>query len=153
MKNVVLTTVLLLNLTCFAQVEKPKMEERKAKVEKLESFTPEQQAELQLKKMTLDLSLDTKQQEQLKKVLLNQAKKRETTKNEIKSRKEKGENLSKDERFAMKSKMLDEKLALKEEMKKILTADQFKKWEENNEKREERKEKFMSKRQNAKNKQ
>ena len=153
MKNVVLTTVLLLNLTCFAQVEKPKMEERKAKVEKLESFTPEQQAELQLKKMTLDLSLDTKQQEQLKKVLLNQAKKRETTRNEIKSRKEKGENLSKDERFAMKSKMLDEKLALKEEMKKILTADQFKKWEENNEKREERKEKFMSKRQNAKNKQ
>lgn len=153
MRNVVLTTVLLLNLTCFAQVEKPKMEERKAKVEKLESFTPEQQAELQLKKMTLDLSLDTKQQEQLKKVLLNQAKKRETTRNEIKSRKEKGENLSKDERFAMKSKMLDEKLALKEEMKKILTADQFKKWEENNEKREERKEKFMSKRQIAKSKQ
>ena len=79
MRNVVLTTVLLLNLTCFAQVEKPKMEEWKAKMEKLESFTPEQQAELQLKKMTLDLSLDTKQQEQLKKVLLNQAKKRETT--------------------------------------------------------------------------
>ena len=53
----------------------------------------------------------------------------------------------------MQSKMLDEKLALKEEMKKILTADQFKKWEENNEKREERKDKFMSKRQNTKNKQ
>ncbi|WP_415060966.1 hypothetical protein [Flavobacterium sp.] len=153
MKNVVLSTVLLLNLACFAQVEKPKMEERKAKMEKLESFTPEQQAELQLKKMTLDLSLDTKQQEQLKKVLLNQAKKRETTRNEIKSRKEKGEKLSKDERFDMQSKMLDEKLALKEEMKKILTADQFKKWEENIEKREERKEKFMSKKQNAKNKQ
>lgn len=153
MKNVVLSTVLLLNLVCFAQDEKPKMEERKAKMEKLESFTPEQQAELQLKKMTLELSLDTKQQEQLKKVLLNQAKKREATRNEIKSKKEKGENLSKDERFAMQSKMLDEKLALKEEMKKILTADQFKKWEENIEKREERKEKFMSKRQNAKNKQ
>ena len=43
--------------------------------------------------MTLDLSLDTKQQEQLKKVLLNQAKKREATRNEIKSKKEKGENL------------------------------------------------------------
>jgi hypothetical protein len=153
MKSVVLTTLFLLNLTCFAQVEKPKMEERKAKMEKLESFTPEQQAELQLKKMTLDLSLDTKQQEQLKKVLLNQAKKREATRSEIKSRKEKGEKLSKDERFAMKSKMLDEKLALKEEMKKILTADQFKKWEENLNKREERKEKLMSKRQNTKNNQ
>ena len=34
MKNVVLSTVLLLNLACFAQVEKPKMEERKAKMEK-----------------------------------------------------------------------------------------------------------------------
>jgi hypothetical protein len=129
MKKLIVTAVLLVGFLTFAQEKGVQKGERKAKMENRESMTPEQQAEIQTKRMTLDLDLNTKQQADVKKIVLEQAKKREAKKAEWKANKEAGKSLTKDEKFAMKNQMLDEQIATKAEMKKILTADQYAKWE------------------------
>jgi periplasmic protein CpxP/Spy len=123
MKKVLVAVLLVVGLTTFAQ----------EKNEKREKLTPEQQTELHLKKMTLDLDLSDSQKKEMKVLLLEQAKKREAKMTEMKSHKEKGEKPTTDERYAMKNKMLDEQIAMKGKMKKILTPEQMKKWEANKE--------------------
>jgi peptide chain release factor 2 len=105
MKKLIVTIVLVISSLSFAQ-EKSKL-------------SPEQQAELQVKKMTLDLDLDTKQQNEIKTILLEQNKKRATKIAELKDKKKQGVKLSADEKFEMKSKMLDDKIEHKAQMKKI----------------------------------
>lgn len=135
MKKLILAIALMMTTLTFAQ-EKSKL-------------SPEQQAELQVKKMTLNLDLDANQQKEIKSILLDQAKKREAKMAEMKAEKEKGTKLSADEKFAMRSKMLDEKIVQKAQMKKILKPEQFKKWEQH---QENRKEKMTEKSQNRKDK-
>ena len=120
MRKLILAIALVTTTLTFAQ-------DRKTREEKL---TPEQQTELQVKKMTLDLDLDSKQQAELKTILLEQTKKRESKMAEMKARKEKGEKPTADERFEMKNEMLDNQIEMKAKMKKILKPEQFKKWEE-----------------------
>ena len=120
MKKLILAIALVATTLTFAQ-------DRKARGEKL---TPEQQTELQVKKMTLDLDLDAKQQKEIKTILLEQAKKREAKMAEMKAKREKGEKPSADEKFEMKNKMLDNQIENKAQMKKILKPEQFAKWEE-----------------------
>jgi hypothetical protein len=125
MKKLILFTVLILSNLTFAQGNS---------VEK-QRFTPEQQTELQLKKMTLNLDLNAKQQLQVKSILLDKVKNREVRIAALKNSKDKGKKLSADEKFELKSKMLDEQIALKGQMKQVLNAAQFNKWESNKEKR------------------
>ncbi len=120
MKKLILAIALVATTLTFAQ-------DRKQGREKL---TPEQQTELQVKKMTLDLDLDAKQQKEIKTILLEQAKKREAKMAEMKAKREKGEKPSADEKFEMKNKMLDNQIENKAQMKKILKPEQFAKWEE-----------------------
>ena len=124
MKKLILAAVLVVSTLTFAQ-------ERGRKGEKL---TPEQQTELQVKKMTLELDLDAKQQKEVKAILLENAKKRDTKMAEMKA----------------KNEMLDNQIEHKAQMKKILKPEQFQKWEQNlenrREKMSERKEKGKEKR-------
>lgn len=120
MKKLILAIALVATTLTFAQ-------DRKQGREKL---TPEQQTELQVKKMTLELDLDAKQQKEIKAILLEQAKKREAKMAEMKAKREKGEKPSADEKFEMKNKMLDNQIENKAQMKKILKPEQFAKWEE-----------------------
>ena len=120
MKKMILAIALVATTLTFAQ-------DRKQGREKL---TPEQQTELQVKKMTLDLDLDAKQQKEIKTILLEQAKKREAKMAEMKAKREKGKKPSADEKFEMKNKMLDNQIENKAQMKKILKPEQFAKWEE-----------------------
>ena len=120
MRKLILAMVLVMSTLTFAQ-------DRKQGREKL---TPEQQTELQVKKMTLELDLDAKQQKEIKAILLEQAKKREAKMAEMKAKREKGEKPSADEKFEMKNKMLDNQIENKAQMKKILKPEQFAKWEE-----------------------
>ena len=136
MKKMILAIALVATTLTFAQ-------DRKQGREKL---TPEQQTELQVKKMTLDLDLDEKQQKEIKTILVEQSKKRETKLAEMKAKKEKGEKPTADERFAMKNEMLDNQIAMKARMKKILKPEQFTKWEEKQADRKERIEKKVEKR-------
>jgi periplasmic protein CpxP/Spy len=143
MKKVFAVALMIVGLTTFAQ----------GKGEKRERLSPEQQTELHVKKMTLDLDLTEKQQNAIKPVLLEEAKKREKIQEERKAKKEKEEIASKEERFAMKEKMLDNQIALKEKMKSILTPDQMAKWESLKEnKQEERQEKMLHKKMKMKSK-
>lgn len=128
MKKLILAAVLVVSTLTFAQ-------ERGRKGEKL---TPEQQTELQVKKMTLELDLDAKQQKEVKAILLENAKKREAKMTEMKAKRENGEKPSADEKFAMKNKMLDNQIEHKAQMKKILKPEQFQKWEQNLENRKEK---------------
>ncbi|WP_396137805.1 Spy/CpxP family protein refolding chaperone [Flavobacterium sp.] len=121
MKKLIVTIVLVISSLSFAQ-ENSKL-------------SPQQQTELQVKKMTLDLDLDTKQQNELKTILLEQNKKRATKIAELKDKKKQGVKLSVDEKFDLKSKMLDDKIEHKARMKKILKPEQFQKWEKHQENR------------------
>lgn len=143
MKKLFVTAVLLVGFLTSAQEMKVQKGDRKARTENRETLTPEQQAELQVKKMTLELDLNAKQQAEIKKIALEQAKKREAKKTEWKASKEDGKSLSKDEKFALKNQMLDNQIAHKAEMKKILTAEQYAKWES---KQTERKDKMQNRR-------
>ena len=82
MKKLILAAVLVVSTLTFAQ-------ERGRKGEKL---TPEQQTELQVKKMTLELDLDAKQQKEVKAILLENAKKRDAKMAEMKAKREKGDD-------------------------------------------------------------
>ena len=119
MKKLILVVALTLSSLTFAQNRKGS------------EMTPEQQAEIQTKRLTLDLDLNSNQQKEVKTILLEQAKKREAKMAEMKAKREKGEKPSADERFEMKNEMLDNQIEMKAKMKKILKPEQYKKWEEN----------------------
>jgi protein CpxP len=120
MKKVFLAAIMFVGLTTFAQ----------DKTDKKQRLTSEQRIELQAKKMKLELDLNDKQVADVKKLLLEQNKKREAKKAEMKAKKADKKKPTADEIYAMKNNMLDKQIAHKAEMKKILNAEQFKKWEE-----------------------
>ena len=129
MKKVCIVALLVIGLSSFAQERK----ERHPKGE-MEQMTPEQRNQLHLKKMTLDLDLNAKQQEQLTKILADQSAKREAMKAEHKVKMEEAKAI----RFEMKKKILDEQIEMKNKMKSILSAEQFAKWEMRKEKNNKR---------------
>ena len=126
MKKLFIVALLVVGMTSFAQ-------ERKARPERaqMEQMTPEQRNQLHLKKMTLELDLNASQQKEMSKIIVEQSTKREARMAERKANKDSAKKqLTADERFAKKSQMLDEQIVMKEKMKKILSADQYKKWDE-----------------------
>jgi hypothetical protein len=126
MKNLILVIALTLSSLTFAQNRKGS------------EMTPEQQAEIQTKRLTLELDLNSNQQKEVKAIILEQAKKREALKAEMKAKREKDEKLSTDERYEKQSDRLDNQIELKAKMKKVLTHEQMKKWEEMRDKKTEK---------------
>jgi hypothetical protein len=100
MKKLIVAALLVVGLTTYAQEK----EGRRAGKEKL---TSEQKVNLQVKKMTKDLDLNEKQTKDVRALVAKQVEKRE----------------------AIKIQMKAEKEAVSVEMKKILTAEQYAKWE------------------------
>jgi hypothetical protein len=125
MKKLFIVALLVVGMTSFAQ-------ERKARPERaqMEQMTPEQRNQLHLKKLTLELDLNASQQKEMRKIIAEQSAKREAKMAERKASKDSAKKLTSDEIFAKKSKMLDEQIVMKERMKKILSADQYKKWDD-----------------------
>lgn len=131
MKKLIATAlVAVIGMTAFAQekTERPEKKERRERPERnqMVKFTPEQRNQLMLKKMTLELDLNASQQKEMGKIIAEQSAKREAF---IKNRKDKTSKPTSDELFEMRSKMLDEQIAMKQRMKKTLSAEQFQKWE------------------------
>ncbi len=119
LKSTLLMILLCINSISFSQKNKNERER----------IDPEKMAELYVKKMTLELDLTEKQQKEIKPFLIEQAKKKALKREEIKSRKEKKEKPTADERFEMKNEMLDHQIEMKNKFKKTLTSEQFEKWE------------------------
>ena len=139
MKKLFIAALLFVGIASFAQDgdmdQKPAREQR-------ERMTPEQRNEKQLKKLTSELTLDAKQQEQVKQLLVERSAKAEKLRDARKEQKEKGTKLTAEQKEAFKTQMLAEKEANDAKMKTILTADQYTKWkaiqEENKDKARER---------------
>jgi len=119
MKSWILAAAMMMGVAVSAQEKK----------ERPEPLKPEQRAELRVKQMDLALDLNDKQQKEIQKLMLDRSKKAEQFKAQHKANREAGKKMSADERFAMSSKALDERIAMRDEMKKILSAEQFTKWE------------------------
>ena len=139
MKKVIVAALLVVGLTAFAQEK----EGRKAGREKL---TSEQKVDLQVKKMTKDLDLNEKQAKEVRVLVTKEVAKREAKKAEMQELKTK-------KREEMKAQREANEAAVSSNMKKILTPEQFAKWEKNREeKKESIKEKMAERKEKRKSK-
>ncbi len=143
MKKLALIVLFVVGLSTYAQGEK--RQDRKA--EDRERLSPEQRDQLQLKRLTMELNLNESQQKDIAKILAEQTAKREKMKADYLAQKQKGTKLTADERFAKENQKLDDRAALKARVQKVLTPEQFKKWEDmKKEKREHMKERIEKRR-------
>ena len=146
MKKVLIALVLLVGVTSLAQEKKARSERTQ-----MAHMTSEQRNELHLKKMTLDLDLTATQQKEMSKIIAEQGTKKEARMTERKANKDvTRKQLTAHEKFAEKSRMLDEQILMKERMKLVLSADQFKKWEVMKDQRNQRMNKRMAYHKNQK---
>lgn len=128
MRKLLLAALLVVGITAFAQ-------EKEGRRNGKDKLTSEQKVDFQIKKLTKDLDLNEKQVSEIKAIVTKQVLKREEKRAELKADKEK-------QIAEMKANREKEQAAVSADMKKILTADQYAKWEKM---REERKEKMVEK--------
>ncbi len=93
------------------------------------NYTPDQIATLQVKKLNLVLDLNQSQKDAIYKLQKNNAVTRQEIKKSMLERKLNGKTLSSDELFQLKSTRLDRMEQHKIAMQKVLTPEQFTKWE------------------------
>ena len=137
MKRFLITLGLALGLVFTVSAQKKKDSKK--------DFTPEQKLELAVKKMTLNLDLNQSQINQIKPILKSKIAKKEAFKKQKEEFKKSGKELTSDERFKMHSQRLDSKIAFKNEMKQILSAEQYVKFEKMQAHRGKRKGKMKGK--------
>ena len=126
MKTIMMALLVLFGLTVWGQED-----HRGPRHGKKDKLTAEQRSELQTKKLTLALDLTENQQEQMQLLLLKKEQDRDARMAERKEMKEEenSEKLSSDKRYEKMNARLDAQIAHKKEIKNILSADQFEKWE------------------------
>ena len=128
MKKVIVAALLVVGITAFAQ-------EKEGRRDGKEKLTAEQKVDFQVKKMTNDLNLNEKQAKDVRVLVTKEVEKREAKRAEM-------QDLKTKRRTEMKAQMEAEQATVSADMKKILTAEQFAKWEKI---RDERKENFKEK--------
>lgn len=141
MKKLIMIAIAFLTLNATAQ-------DRKKKNEFFKDLTAEEVATLKTKKMTLHLDLTESQQTQVKALILEETKhqKKQRVKFEERKEKENTQKPSKEERLTMMNEQLDRKIEMKKNMKNILNAEQYEKWESTLAKKGKRKQKKRSQR-------
>lgn len=124
MKKLTLVLTLFVGWSMFAQ---PAGMKKEGKPE----FTPEQHAELRTKQLALALDLNEKQMTDIKKLELSRAKEHEKFRAERKEFKEGDRDPNPDANafFEQKNARLDREIQHQQEMKRILTPEQFEKWQ------------------------
>lgn len=126
MKKVLFLITLISSIIVSAQPGPDHAKHRKGdQREQMKDLTPEQRAELRTKKMTLHLDLTEAQQKEVHQLSKAWEQKRENLQKEMKS----GNDLTKDQKFEHKSKMLDEEIEMKRQLKSVLTEEQYAKFE------------------------
>ena len=132
MKKVIVAALLVVGLTGFAQ-------EKEVKRAGKEKLTSEQKVDFQVKKLTKDLDLNEKQAKDFRALVSKGVEKREAKRAEMKELKAK-------ERERMKVQRQAEQAAVSADMKKILTAEQYAKWEKSREEKKEHMKEKMTER-------
>lgn len=122
MKTLLIILTFGLSFTMMAQP--PQHDKRPEKrAERMKHLSPEQQATLITKKMTLDLDLNDSQQDQIYELIHEKTKKHlEREANKPKERP------SEDELYQIKLEQIDEQIAMKKAMKSILDDKQYEIW-------------------------
>ena len=82
-----------------------------------------------MKELTLELDLNASQQKEMAKIIAEQQTKREAMKVEMKAKRDTTKKPTSDELFVMKNNILDDKIAEKQRLKKVLTPEQLEKWD------------------------
>lgn len=126
MRNLIVIVLLAISLSGWSQQRR----ERPNRGE-MEKMTPEQRQEQRLNKMSKDLNLNAKQQEEIKKLMAEEGEKAEKFRANRKEAKDKQLLESAKQRKEMGEKMKVEKEAHDAKMKKILSPEQYTKWENN----------------------
>ncbi|MGL2963174.1 hypothetical protein ACSVH2_05055 [Flavobacterium sp. RSB2_4_14] len=134
-KKLVVALLLIVGLTAIGQ----EREMKRANAEKYASLTSEQKVELQVKKMAKDLDLNEKQIKDMKVLVAKEVEKRERKKAEMEAL-----------RAQKRKEMKQDSIAKSQEMKKILTTEQFAKWEKIREERREKMKEKMSQKKRSK---
>ncbi len=143
MKKLILTFTLLFCFSIFAQEVMEDQEKR----------TPAEKIEFQTKRLVSDLSLNEEQTKQVRALVTTRVEKGEAKKAEMKVKRADGIKHSKEEFAQMRANRIKENEDLKADMKKILTPEQFVKWEGNLAKRKENfKDKLKDRKDSKKNK-
>lgn len=122
MKTLLIILTFGLSFTMTAQ---PPQHDKKPeqRAERMKHLSPEQQATLITKKMTLDLDLNDSQQDQIYELIHEKTKKHlEREANKPKERP------SEDELYQIKLEQIDEQIAMKKAMKSILDDKQYEIW-------------------------
>jgi len=117
--------VILFSLTISAQRQNERQGKRA-------DYSPEQIATLQTKKMALRLDLNENQKKEVQKLTLKYAEERQQLRATLQKNKQDGTGLTSNERFERENMRLERQLAHKNSLKKILTDEQFEKWEATN---------------------
>tara|TARA_R110002167_G_scaffold23281_4_gene82719 strand:- start:2902 stop:3369 length:468 start_codon:yes stop_codon:yes gene_type:complete len=125
MKKVILVTLLAIGFSALAQ-----QREGRHQGHEMNNLSPEQMATLQTKQMTLALDLNAKQQGDIQKLNLERATARKAKMEAHKALKESADAAkpTSEQRYAMQNERLDQQIAHKAAMKKILTQEQYEKW-------------------------
>lgn len=123
MKKLIIASLLLIGFSSFAQDQN--QPEKKPNNGQKEKMSPEQRSQAQLDKMTTELNLDAKQQEQIKPIIAEQTAKREAMRAERMAGNSK--ELTSEEREALKQKRMEEKAIMDNKLKAILSPEQFQK--------------------------
>lgn len=124
MKKLIILSAIALIFTITVSAQ-----QKNGKKQKGPDYTPEQMATIQTKKMALALDLDANQQKSIHKLMVNAATDRKSNMDKFREKRTSGVKPTEEERFAMENSRLDKQLAHKAEMKKILNATQYEKWE------------------------
>lgn len=126
MKNFALILMMVIAVTFTANTQEKTAQKKR---QNRRQFTVEQNTELDVKRMTLALDLNEKQQNQIKPLLMTQAAQRKTAMGKMKKARENKQKPSEEELFTMRSQQLDNQIAMKKSMKEILTKEQFEEFE------------------------
>lgn len=129
MRKIMIAAVMLVSLAAFAQ-----RGEEPSRREMAKNLTSEEIATLQTKKITLALALDDAQAKKVYPLMLGQAQDRKQLQ-EARNDREKGTKLTEEQRYEMTNKRLDKQIAMQNQMKKILTEEQFEKFTKMNHRR------------------
>lgn len=140
MKKLLVVALALFTLNGMAQERNEKRENRSERHEKFKDMTPTEIADLKSKRLTLDLDLTDAQQKKVHKLLLEQAETHKQKRDAYKAKQgEEKTKPSKEDFIKMKNQRLDEQIAMKREMKSILTDEQYAKFEKMNSRHHDKK--------------
>ncbi|MDW5287607.1 hypothetical protein [Formosa sp. PL04] len=131
MKKIMILALVFISINAFAQQKKGDSQKQDRKEMRMQGadFTPEQQATLQTKKMTLNLDLSDAQQKEVYNLNIAQAKERQTNREAFKKAKEAGQKPTDNERYTRMVAQLDNQILVKTKMKSILKSEQYAIWE------------------------